>query len=153
MNSSTLPANRKIFNKVVNINAGRAQVWQQLSTPELMKKWMMPDLEIDIITDWKVGNPMMIRGKMNGRNFENQGTVLKFEPEVVLQYTHLSSLSKLPDRPESYSIVEFNLQPSVNSTVLSLTLSNFPTESIYKHLTFYWNVTLEILKKIIEEQG
>lgn len=31
-----------------------------------------------------------------------------------------------------------------------LSLSNFPTESIYKHLAFYWDITLELLKKLIE---
>lgn len=113
---------------------------------------MMPDIELHIITDWKVGNPMTIRGTLNRKDFENRGTVLQFEPETSLRYSHLSSISRLPDRPESYSIVEFRLQPMDNQTTLALTLSNFPTVSIYKHLTFYWNVALEVLKKVIEEQ-
>jgi uncharacterized protein YndB with AHSA1/START domain len=123
-----------------------------LTTPELMKKWMMPDVDITISTDWNVGSPMMIRGTMNGKNFENRGTVLQFEPEKTLRYSHLSSISRLPDRPESYSVVEFRLQPVENQTNLTLTLSSFPTESIYQHLVFYWNVTLEVLKRLIEEQ-
>jgi uncharacterized protein YndB with AHSA1/START domain len=153
MNMDTLSADRKIFSKAVRINAPTSKVWHVLTTPESMKKWMMPDIEIDIITDWKVGNPIIMRGTMNGKIFENQGTVVQFEPETVLQYSHLSSISRLPDRPESYAIMKFELQPSENRTTLTLTLSNFPTESIYKHLTFYWNVTLEILKRMIEEQG
>ena len=71
MNTNTLSADRQIMSKVININASTAQVWHILTTPELMKKWMMPDLEIDIVTDWKVGSPMIIRGTMNGKNFEN----------------------------------------------------------------------------------
>jgi uncharacterized protein YndB with AHSA1/START domain len=153
MNMDTLSADRKIFSKAVRINAPTSKVWQVLTTPESMKKWMMPDIEIDIITDWKVGNPIIMHGTMNGKIFENQGTVLQFEPEKALQYSHLSSISRLPDWPESYTIMEFELQPNENQTTLTLTLRNFPTESIYKHLTFYWNVTLEILKKMIEEQG
>ena len=153
MNMGTLSADQKIFSKLVTIDAPASQVWQMLTTPELMKKWMMPDIEIDIITDWKVGSPILMRGHMNGKNFENKGTVLQFEPEKVLQYSHLSSISRLPDRPESYTIMEFRLQSNENQTSLTLTLRNFPTESIYKHLTFYWNVTLEIIKKMIEEEG
>ena len=152
MNSSAHSTDGKIFSKVVNINAPPSQVWHVLTTPALMKKWMMPDIEIHIITDWTVGSPMIIRGNMNGKNFENNGTVLQFEPEKTLQYSHLSSISRLPDRAESYSLVEFRVQPVDNETVLTLTLSNFPTESIYQHLAFYWNVTLEVLKKMIEEQ-
>jgi uncharacterized protein YndB with AHSA1/START domain len=154
MNSDTLPTDSKIFNKAVNIKAPTSQVWHILTTPELMKKWMISeDIEINVSTDWKVGSPMVIRGNMNGNNFKNNGTVLQFEPEKTLEYSHLSSMSRLPDRPENYSIVGFTLNPTEDQTILTLTLSNFPTESIYKHLAFYWNVTLEVLKKMIEKKG
>ncbi|MBL8078067.1 MAG: SRPBCC domain-containing protein [Anaerolineales bacterium] len=143
----------RTMNKTVTINASTAQVWHVLTTPDLMKKWMLTDVEIEIITDWKVGSPMSIRGNMNGKDFENTGQVLQFEPERILQYSHLSSLSRLPDVPESYSIIEFKLTPVENQTALALTVRNFPTESIYKHLTFYWNVTLEVLKRLVEKVG
>ena len=142
----------KIVTKTVNIDAPASKVWEALTNPELMKKWMF-EAEIHIITDWKVGTPIVIRGHMNGKDFENNGIVLQFEPEKILQYSHLSSLSRLPDKPENYSLLEFRLAPMENRTILTLTLSNFPTESIYKHLVFYWNVTLEILKRIIEDHG
>jgi uncharacterized protein YndB with AHSA1/START domain len=142
----------KIVTKTVNIDAPASKVWEALTNPELMKKWMF-EAEIHIITDWKVGTPIVIRGHMNGKDFENNGIVLQFEPEKILQYSHLSSLSRLPDKPENYSLLEFRLAPMENRTILTLTLSNFPTESIDKHLVFYWNVTLEILKRIIEDHG
>ena len=141
-----------IFNKTIYINAPTSKVWDALTNPELMQKWMS-ETKIDIITDWKVGNPIVIRGTSNGKNFENNGTVLQFELEKILQYNHLSSLSRLPDKPENFSVLEFRLTPMENQTTLTLALSNFPTETIYKHLAFYWNVTLEILKRMIEEQG
>lgn len=141
------------MNKTVTINASTTQVWHVLTTPDLMKKWMLTEVEIEIITNWKVGSPMLIRGNMNGKDFENTGQVLQFEPERILQYSHLSSLSRLPDVPESYSIIEFKLTPVENQTTLALTVSNFPTESIYKHLTFYWNVTLEVLKRLVKKVG
>jgi uncharacterized protein YndB with AHSA1/START domain len=148
----TPPTGGKIVNKTVHINAPTSKVWEALTSPELMKKWMF-DTEIKIITDWKVGNPIVIRGSLNGKKFENNGTVLQFEIEKILQYDHLSSLSRLPDKLENYSVLEFGLAPIENQTSLTLTLSNFPTESIYKHLAFYWNVTLEVLKRMLEEQG
>ena|ERR1051325_1362687 len=139
----------KIVSKTVRINAPTSKVWEALTDPDLMKKWMS-ETEIHIFTDWKVGNPFVIRGRLHGINFENWGTVLQFEPENTLQYSHLSSLSRLPDQLENYSILEFRLAPVHPETSLTLTASNFPTESIYKHFAFYWNVTLEILKRLIE---
>jgi uncharacterized protein YndB with AHSA1/START domain len=150
--NNTSVTDGKIVTKTVNIDAPASKVWEALTNPELMKKWMF-EAEIHIITDWKVGTPIVIRGHMNGKYFENNGIVLQFEPEKILQYSHLSSLSRLPDKPENYSLLEFRLAPMENRTILTLTLSNFPTESIYKHLVFYWNVTLEILKRIIEDHG
>lgn len=111
----------------------------------------MFETDIDVITDWKTGSPVIIRGDLHGIYFENNGTVLAFEQGEKLQYNHLSSLSKLPDELENYSIIEFILSPIENQTILTLTVSNFPTEEIYRHLAFYWNVTLEILKKQIEK--
>ena len=141
-----------IFNKTININAPISKVWDTLTTPDLMQKWMS-ETEINIITDWNAGRPILIRGRLHGIKFENKGTVLQFEREKILKYSHLSSLSRLSDKPENYSVLEFRLAPISNQTTLTLTLINFPTETIYKHLAFYWNVTLEIIKKMIEEQG
>jgi uncharacterized protein YndB with AHSA1/START domain len=146
------PSSGQIFNKTIQINAPLPTVWATLTTPEIMKQWMS-ETEIDIITDWNVGSPILIRGRLHGINFENTGTVLQFEREKILQYSHLSSLSRLPDKPESYSVLDFRLAPISHQTTLTLTLSNFPTETIYKHLAYYWNVTLEILKRMMEKQS
>jgi hypothetical protein len=114
-----------------------------------MKQWMLHD-EIEIITDWKVNSSIIIRGNLHGHLFVNTGTVMHFEPLQHLAYTHLSSISELPDVPGSYTTLDFTLEAVDNETKLTITCSNFPTESIYKHLLFYWNGTLGILKKLLE---
>ncbi len=151
MKIHTSPTGDQIAMKAILIDAPASKVWEALTIPELMKKWMY-ETEINISTDWRVGSPIIIYGYLHKLKFENKGTVLKFEPGRVLEYNHLSSLSRLADEPKNYSIFEFILTPRDNKTSLTLTLSNFPTESILKHLVFYWNVTLEILKRRIEEQ-
>jgi uncharacterized protein YndB with AHSA1/START domain len=137
------------YNNSSIINAKPAKVWEMLTNTQLMAKWMV-ETEIEIITDWQVGGSIVIRGDLHGIPFENNGRVLQFQPEKLLRYSHLSSLSNLPDEIASYSIIEFSLQPNGNETVLTLTLNSFPTEAIYRHLAFYWNVTLEMLKGFIE---
>lgn len=116
-----------------------------------MKQWMLDtDMEMEISSNWTVGSPIRMQGTMHGIAFENVGQILQFEPEQVLQYSHLSSLSQLPDTAESYANLTFNLAPIANQTRLNLTITNFPTEAIFRHLDFYWRTALEVLKAVIE---
>ena len=140
----------QVITKTITIHASPAKVWTALTEPHAMQKWMS-ETEIEIITDWKEGAPMIIRGPWYKTHFENKGTVLLFEPEQALQYSHLSSLSRLPDTPANYTVIGFSLTPGNAQTILELTLNNFPTEAIYRHFNFYWNVTLHLLKKYVED--
>ena len=137
------------FNKTTLINAPIKKVWAALTSPELMQHWMLPEEEIEVLSDWRLGAPFIIRGNMHGISFENRGIVLQFEKEKELSYSHLSSLSGLSDEPANYTIITFRLLLEENHTRLSLQLHNFPTEAIYRHLIFYWRVTLELLHKWI----
>lgn len=138
--------------KSITINALPSVVWKTLTNPDLVNQWMAePGMEVEIITDWKVGSTIVING-FHHIKFQNTGTVLKVEPDKILAYNYLSSLSQLPDRPENYSIIEFSLEPIGNHTALTLTLRNFPTETIFKHINLYWTATMEILKKLIERE-
>ncbi|WP_276371339.1 SRPBCC domain-containing protein [Chryseolinea sp. H1M3-3] len=134
------------------VNASSFDVWKALTVPALMKLWAAePELALEIITDWMEGGPIIMKG-FHHIHFENKGRVLKFEPYTILQYNFLSSLSRLPDRPENYTTVTFKLAPLENQTSLTLTLSNFPTETIYKHIDFYWRTTFGIIKNVVEKQ-
>jgi uncharacterized protein YndB with AHSA1/START domain len=135
----------------VLIKAQRALVWQTLTTPTLMKQWMAePEMELEIIVDWRAGSPMVIKG-FHHIPFENKGRVLRFESERILSYDYLSSLSRLPDKPENRTIVEFQLGVNRDHTSLTVTLRNFPTESIFKHVDFYWNTTIKAIKNFVEQ--
>lgn len=107
---------------------------------------------VEIVTDWRTGSPIRISGTSNRVAFENYGTIVLADEEKTLQYTHLSSLSRLPDVPASYSTLSFSLADEGAGTALTLRITGFPTESIYKHLAFYWNVTLELLKQFVERR-
>ncbi len=134
----------------LQINAHLSTVWAHLTQPDLMKQWMgEPEMNIEIITEGKIGNSILTKG-FHHVNFENKGKVLQFEPFRILQYSHLSSISRLPDSIENYSITTFLLKPSQSQTLLTVKLENFPTETIFKHLDFYWKSTLGIIKKQVE---
>jgi len=137
--------------KKIAINAPPSKIWEALTAPSQMKQWMS-ETEIEVITDWVEGRPMIIRGLWYKTNFENRGTVLQYQENRVLSYSHLSSLSRLPDEPGNYTNIKFALEDKDDQAELTLTLDNFPTEAIYRHFAFYWNVAIVLLKRFVESQ-
>jgi len=143
---------REHFSKSLTIHTSAATLWAALTTPESMKHWMTePGLEIDVTTTWQINTPITMSGHIHDIPFTNHGVVRQFIPELLLEYSHLSSLSNLPDLPENYVCLTFKITSFNNHTTLTLTINNAPTESIYKHLELYWNATLPILKNFSEQ--
>lgn len=139
------------FEKTVIINSDPATVWKTLTEPALMKKWMgEPEMEINIHTDWTVNSPFIITG-FHHVKFTSKGTVLQFDENSALTYSHFSSVSRLADIPDNYSIIAFTLKPLEDQTALTVKITGFPTETIFKHLQFYWQTTIEIIKRSIEK--
>lgn len=141
----------QVISQTVAIDAPPRIVWRTLTDPDLMRKWMAePEVGLEITTDWRVGSSIVVRGFHHVR-FENTGIVLRFEPNSILQYSHQSSLSRLPDEPENYSIYTFRLTPmGEDSTSLTVEIANFPTESIFRHVEFYWRVTPRMMRQTAE---
>lgn len=138
-----------VVQKKITIDAPVSKVWSLLTTPALIKRWML-DTEIEVISDWKVGSPIVFRGDLHG-DYEQKGTIVQLEPNVVFEYTSWSALSRLPDEPENYTTVEFRLIPTDRQTTLLVTHRNLIAETAVEHASFYWNGTLGIIKKIAEE--
>jgi uncharacterized protein YndB with AHSA1/START domain len=125
-------------------------LWNVLTLPKLMQQWMgEPEMNLDIQTDWVVGHSFSIQG-FHHILFENKGVLLAFEPNTLLSYSSLSSVSKLVDSPENYSVIIFHLKPVDQSTELTITVSHFPTETIFKHLEFYWRTAIYQIKNKAE---
>jgi uncharacterized protein YndB with AHSA1/START domain len=140
------------FEKTTLIASDAVTVWQALTQPHLMKQWMgEPEMNIEVQTDWGMNSPIIIKGFHHAR-FENKGMVLEFEENKKLAYTHLSSMSRLEDIPVNYSVIQFELKPAEGKTELVLVIENFPTETIYHHLCFYWRGTAEKIKAFVENQ-
>jgi uncharacterized protein YndB with AHSA1/START domain len=141
-----------VIENFTTINAPPSEVWRALTDPDLMKRWMAePVMRIEITSDWNVGSPIVVKGHHNNVDFQNKGTILQFEPYSILRYSHLSSISRLPDRAENYTMIEFRLERTEgNSTSLTVSTSNFPAESAFEHWQFYWRTTIGVLKRSIE---
>lgn len=149
MTKDTIPS-PPVINMTTCINAPASKVWAMLTSPALMKLWIF-ETEVEVISDWRPGSPVIFRGDFHGLQYEDKGMILAFDPEKTFRYSYLSQISKLPDEPENYSIIAFNLTTKGAQTILSLTQRNFVTDTIYRHFYFYWLVTLDIMKKLLEQ--
>ena len=139
------------FERTVLIDAPVTTVWEYLTTPSLMRSWMgEASMQLEVQTSWEIGQPITITG-VHHLPFENKGMVTQFQPPQILQYTHLSSLSRLADKRENYSTISFYLSPQEQQSLLLVRVDQFPTETIYRHLLFYWQGTLGVLKRHIEK--
>ena len=138
------------FEESVLIAAPADAVWENLTSTQLAPQWMGdPEMAVELETEWIVGGPVVVRG-FHHVPFENTGKVLAFEPGRRLVYTHLSSLSRLPDEPASYTTLAFALSPVTDGSSLLLVASGFPTGAVFRHLKFYWGGALACLRRQVE---
>ncbi|MEZ4895948.1 MAG: SRPBCC domain-containing protein [Saprospiraceae bacterium] len=138
------------IHKEIHIQATRWQVWKVLTDPVLMVEWMGdPAMHLSVEADWRVGGRILIRGHHHTW-FENNGNVVVFQPPFRLIYNQLNTLSRLPGLPENYTSLDFQIFSESTESRMSLTIRNFPTDSIYRHYDFYWQGTLQYLVRLAE---
>ena len=130
------------------INTSTSKVWDALTKPELIKQYMFGT---EVITDWQVGSPITYKGIWDGKAYEDKGKVLQIEIEKFLVSTFWSSLAGLPDIPENYKTVRYELVPEDNGTRLSITQDNNDSQEEATHSEQNWKMVLDGMKKLLEE--
>ncbi|GIX04275.1 MAG: ATPase [Planctomycetaceae bacterium] len=131
----------------ITINAPIAKVWDALVNPEVIRQYMFGT---HVVTDWREGSPIIWKGEWKGKSYEDKGVILQFKPMRLLQYSHFSPLSGLPDTPENYHTVTIELSDMGNHTSVSLTQDNNATEQAREHSEKMWMTMLTGLKKLLE---
>lgn len=129
------------------INASAEKVWDALTDPEMIKKYMFG---ATVISDWKEGDKITWKGEWEGKTYEDKGKILRFEPKKSLQYSHFSPLSGLTDNPENYHIVTIDLEEKERQTIVNLTQDNNADEKAKDHAEKNWKMMLASLKKLLE---
>jgi uncharacterized protein YndB with AHSA1/START domain len=129
------------------INAPKSEVWKALVTPALIKEYMFGT---EVKSEWRVGSPISWRGMWKGKPYEDKGVIQRIDRERVLQYTHYSPLSGLPDLPENHHTVTMALQDAEPGTRVVIEQDNNPTEQARQHNEQNWKAMLAALKKILE---
>src|ERR1035437_6098155 len=131
----------------ISIDASPGQVWKALTTPKLIKKYLMGT---DVTSDWKEGSTITYDGEYEGRKYHDKGIIKKIEPEKILQSTYLSSMSGKEDKPENYNLVTYKITKRDDKTVITLTQDNNATEKEKEHSTENWKMVLKKMKEVVE---
>ncbi len=128
--------------------APASRVWDALTQPDLIKRYLFGT---DVISDWKVGSPIVYRGEWEGKPFEDKGEILAIEPEKKLVSTHWSPLSGVPDRPENYHTVTYDLVSRGDKTEVTITQDKNASEQEKVHSEENWKAVLVGLKNLLEQ--
>ena len=137
-----------VAKQTIVINAPTTKVWDALVNPEMIKQYMFGT---NAISDWKKGSPIVFKGEWQGKTYEDKGVILRLEQERLIQYSHFSPLSGLPDTPENYHIVTVELLSEGIRTLLSLSQDNNPSGQAREHSEKNWGMMLTSLKKLLEK--
>jgi uncharacterized protein YndB with AHSA1/START domain len=138
---------RFIAKAEVRINAPAARVWEALTKPELIKQYLFGT---EVATDWQVGSRITYRSVWQGKAYEDKGEVLRVEPEKLLVSTFWSSFSGLPDAPENYKTVMYELSAEGGTTRLAVTQDNNSSQAEADHSEQNWRLVLGKLKELVE---
>lgn len=128
------------------VNATPEKTWNALTDPALVKQYFFGS---NLVTSWRVGEPIYFRGEWEGQRYEDKGIVLTFDAPHFLSFSYLSSWSGMPDLPENYLQVTYRLWSTAEGTWLEVTQTNYD-EAKAKHSEENWASVIAELKKVIE---
>lgn len=133
----------------IDIAASAAQVWEALTDPEMIAQYFFG---AKVETDWQRGSPIVWKGEYEGKTYEDKGEVVDVEPTKRLKVTHFSPLSGLPDEPENYHTLSYEIDDRGDTTHLSLSQDNNTDAAQVEQATKNWSTMLDGLKKTVEER-
>jgi RNA polymerase sigma-70 factor (ECF subfamily) len=131
----------------ITIRAPRARVWEALTKPELVAQYFFGT---NVVTTWKIGEPILFRGEWEGKPYEDRGTVLAFAPDRSLSFNYWSAFSGLEDKPELRQVIRYDLSEAGTETRVIVTQSNVDTQERAEHSAKNWQTVLTGLKKLLE---
>jgi uncharacterized protein YndB with AHSA1/START domain len=131
----------------VSIDASRDTVWNALTDPEIIARYMFGSR---VTSDWTVGSTITYAGEYEGKKYEDHGTILEIKPGELLRSTHFSPLSGKPDVPENYHTITYTLHAQPHGTRLELSQDNNASEAEVEHSAANWQQMLDSLKTVVE---
>ena len=130
------------------IAAPPEKVWQALTDPEIVKQYFFGT---QVTTDWKVGSPITYSGEWEGNSYEEKGKILEIDQGKKIVTSYWSSMSGVPDVPENYQTVSYELAPKGHMTEVTITQEGSKDQEAKKHSEENWGMVLDGMKKLLEK--
>jgi uncharacterized protein YndB with AHSA1/START domain len=139
----------------ITIHANTNHVWDALTNPEKTKKYMFG---CEAISDWKPGSPLLWRGSHEGKEMIFvKGIVLEIIPNKRLKFTVIDPNIDMPDIPENYLNVTYELFENKGTTLLTVVQDGFEgaADGENRYQDVYnkgegWKPVLVEIKKVVE---
>ena len=134
----------------VTINTSRAHIWDALVNPEKIKRYMPVT---SVVSDWRENSPIVWRSEFQDKPFEVRGTVLRSDPERLLEYNHSLPIFRASERGHSsasYQRVTIELRDEGAQTHVSVTEKGNKTRRELEHSEGSWRMVLNGMKALLE---
>jgi uncharacterized protein YndB with AHSA1/START domain len=125
--------------KSIQINAPVSQVWRVFTDPALTRL-----MGGEYVSDWEVGSSLGWKG-LDGEML-TQGTIMKIEPERLLQHTLLNSVGSTG----SVITYEFDEKNKVTTVQAREDFTNPIIDDEYEDAAEGWDAALRALKETAE---
>lgn len=132
----------------IEINANTTKVWDALTNPDKIKEYLYGT---ETVTTWKVGAPIVFQGEYEGTTYKDKGVVLENNENKVLKYSYWSSFSGMPDTPDNYHTVAYELEPiSDQCTKFTWKQAGFSSEEKKQHTNDNMPDFMKHIKQVAE---
>jgi uncharacterized protein YndB with AHSA1/START domain len=145
----------KVVENRISIHAPIEIVWDMLTNPEHTKKYMFG---CETVSEWKPGSPLLWRANHEGKETVFvKGHVVAIQPPTLLTYTVIDPNADMPDIPDNYLNVTYELSAQDGTTVLTVSQDGFEkaADGEKRYQDVYnngqgWNPILVEIKKLAE---
>lgn len=114
-----------IIEKSILINAPASKLWKVLTKPDFTKKYMFGS---EVQSDWEVGSAIEWKGIVdNKETVLVKGKIIEIIPEKHLVYSTFDPQGGMPDIPENYLSVTYDIDDQNDQTQLTVIQGDFST--------------------------
>lgn len=143
-----------IIKETVIFKADKTQVWDLLINPEMTKQYMFG---CELISDWKVGSPVLWKGKTEDGSevVYVKGKLLEFEEGQKITMTTFDPNAGWEDIPINHVNFSYELMEVENGTELTVIQGDFAGaidgQKRYEESKAGWSqMVIPLMKKLVE---
>lgn len=129
----------------IAIETDACKVWDALTNPDKVRMYFFGTT---LLTDWRIGSPIIFQGQYEGQQYKDGGTILAIDPLRLLQYSYWSGFSGLEDTAENYSIITYLLGDTAGGCTLTVMQEGFASVQNRDHAERNWAMVLEKIRDI-----